>query len=276
MFLDFVVLACTITGLFKLRAPESSLWNLIFRDSILYCAAAFTANAIATVFALLGLNPIMDVIFAAPACVLSAVVACRSFARVAKFNEKKQQPRDQLQSCNLPPPLGQPDHPRKLQWSPPSELSSYRLATSQEAHTILPGTTASDGITSAGGPGPRSYVVRAPAGSVPGITLLRPSSSFTSGGFATFPSVPPPAVPSNKTPSAFFGRLRSMGSNSFLVPPRVETRSRTLAVDRGLSTIVFAPMCDSTLGLDSNGSISFLELGSKKRKEEEEEDDEDY
>ncbi|KAG8950549.1 hypothetical protein FRC04_007368 [Tulasnella sp. 424] len=84
MAFDFLVLVVCAIGLIRIPSPESRIWRLVCYDAMLWCAVAFSANTIATVFIVLRLNPIMEVMFAVPACVLSAVVACRSFRRLNK------------------------------------------------------------------------------------------------------------------------------------------------------------------------------------------------
>jgi hypothetical protein len=52
---DFVVLVLTTTGLY-LSPARSSLWQLLFRQGIIYFIAAFVANMVPTIFLLLNLN----------------------------------------------------------------------------------------------------------------------------------------------------------------------------------------------------------------------------
>ncbi|KAG8900188.1 hypothetical protein FRB99_006188, partial [Tulasnella sp. 403] len=86
MTFDFSVLMLSLFGLRRMEPlnakRRSPLWRLLFRDAIVFCAVAFSANLIATIFVILRLNTIMEIMFSVPACVLSAVVACRSFVRL--------------------------------------------------------------------------------------------------------------------------------------------------------------------------------------------------
>jgi hypothetical protein len=52
---DLVVLVLTTTGLY-LSPARSSLWQLLFRQGIIYFVAAFVANMLPTIFLLLNLN----------------------------------------------------------------------------------------------------------------------------------------------------------------------------------------------------------------------------
>ena len=52
---DLVVLVLTTTGLY-LSPARSSLWQLLFRQGIIYFVAAFVANMIPSIFLLLNLN----------------------------------------------------------------------------------------------------------------------------------------------------------------------------------------------------------------------------
>ena len=55
MSFDFIVLVLTTIGL--VRSPtRSSLWQLLFRQGIIYFLVAFIANSIPTIFLLLDLN----------------------------------------------------------------------------------------------------------------------------------------------------------------------------------------------------------------------------
>jgi len=52
---DLVVLVLTTTGLY-LSPARSSLWQLIFRQGIIYFVAAFVANMLPSILLLLNLN----------------------------------------------------------------------------------------------------------------------------------------------------------------------------------------------------------------------------
>jgi hypothetical protein len=55
VFFDLVVLVLTTTGL-RLSPARSSLWQLLFRQGIIYFVAAFVANMIPSIFLALNLN----------------------------------------------------------------------------------------------------------------------------------------------------------------------------------------------------------------------------
>jgi len=86
MSFDFFVLVLTTVGL--VRSPSrSSLWQLLFRHGIVYFAVAFIANLVPTIFVLLNLNPVMNLMFNIPAASVSSIVACRLFVSLTNFRQ---------------------------------------------------------------------------------------------------------------------------------------------------------------------------------------------
>jgi len=84
MSFDLVVLILTTIGL--VRSPSrSSLWQLLFRQGVVYFLVAFVANTIPVVFLLLNLNVVMNVMFSFPAGVATCIAACRSFVSLTNF-----------------------------------------------------------------------------------------------------------------------------------------------------------------------------------------------
>jgi len=81
---DLVVLVLTTTGLY-LSPARSSLWQLLFRQGIIYFIAAFVANMIPTIFLMLNLNSLMNIMFHVPAIVITSIVSCRSFVSLTNF-----------------------------------------------------------------------------------------------------------------------------------------------------------------------------------------------
>jgi hypothetical protein len=65
-----------------LMSGRSSLWELLFRDGIVYFVIAFSANLAGPVIFLLNLNPIMDVMLFLPAACITASAATRCFIRL--------------------------------------------------------------------------------------------------------------------------------------------------------------------------------------------------
>ena len=87
MSFDLLVLIVSTIGL--VRSPgRSTLWSLIFRQGIIYFFVAFVANSIPAIFLLLDLNPVMNIMFAIPAALASAIVACRSFVSLSEYRNK--------------------------------------------------------------------------------------------------------------------------------------------------------------------------------------------
>jgi len=85
MSFDFVILSLTAWKLAIAPSGRSRLVTLIFGDGLIYFLIAFSANALATVFMLLDLNPVMSIIFNVPAAVASTIMACRAVRRLTKF-----------------------------------------------------------------------------------------------------------------------------------------------------------------------------------------------
>ena len=105
---DFIVLLLTTIGL--LKSPcRSSLWQLLFRQGVIYFFVAFVANMTVTIFVLLNLNrayssfqlilmchptyhyqciAMMDFMLCIPAAAASTIVACRLFISLKTFGQQ--------------------------------------------------------------------------------------------------------------------------------------------------------------------------------------------
>ncbi|KAF8302625.1 hypothetical protein DL93DRAFT_465819 [Clavulina sp. PMI_390] len=87
MSFDLIVLILTTAGL-VLSPGRSSLWQLLFRQGIVYFLVAFLCNMIPAIFLLLNLNAIMNIMFTIPAATFTSFVACRSFVSLTNFRNK--------------------------------------------------------------------------------------------------------------------------------------------------------------------------------------------
>ncbi|EIN08351.1 hypothetical protein PUNSTDRAFT_113901 [Punctularia strigosozonata HHB-11173 SS5] len=79
MGFDFTVLMLRRRG---------KLVTMLFKDGLIYFIIAFLSNLVATIFMVLDLNPIMNIIFNVPAAVASTIVACRVVRRLANFTHQ--------------------------------------------------------------------------------------------------------------------------------------------------------------------------------------------
>lgn len=79
MAFDFIIMALCSYRLFKARST-SPISNLLFRDGIVYFAAAFGANLLQSVLGALALNPVMN-IFALPFALVVSVIASTAVFR---------------------------------------------------------------------------------------------------------------------------------------------------------------------------------------------------
>ncbi|KAI0650051.1 hypothetical protein C8Q79DRAFT_923463 [Trametes meyenii] len=69
------------------RDYGASLWEMLFEDGLIYYLVAFSVNALPAVLSVLNLNPIMNVIAAAPAAALTVMAACRTVTRLSEVGE---------------------------------------------------------------------------------------------------------------------------------------------------------------------------------------------
>ncbi|KAG6901984.1 hypothetical protein C0995_005943 [Termitomyces sp. Mi166 len=91
MCFDLVVLLLNAYKLLDIDSKDKGLMSsriakMIFEDGLIYFVIAFVANLLATVFMVLNLNQIMNVIFNVPAAVASTIVASRVVRRLANYS----------------------------------------------------------------------------------------------------------------------------------------------------------------------------------------------
>jgi len=85
MCFDLVVFILNAYKLGIKRKGSSKLSKMIFKDGLIFFFIAFLANLLATVFMILNLNSIMNVIFNVPAAIASTIVATRAVRRLTNF-----------------------------------------------------------------------------------------------------------------------------------------------------------------------------------------------
>ncbi|TCD71934.1 hypothetical protein EIP91_000066 [Steccherinum ochraceum] len=85
MCFDLIVMVLSAAKLLNKRG-SSQIVRLLFQDGLIYFFIAFAANLLVTVFTLLNLNPVMDVIFNVPASCLDTIVSCRVVRRLHNFS----------------------------------------------------------------------------------------------------------------------------------------------------------------------------------------------
>jgi hypothetical protein len=85
MLLAAYKLLMGVSGVSGIGRGRGRLVNMLFADGLVYFFIAFAANTIATVFMLLGLNPVMSVIFNVPSAIASTIVASRVVRRLSNF-----------------------------------------------------------------------------------------------------------------------------------------------------------------------------------------------
>jgi len=84
LLLDLVTLLLTTIKL-MMSPNRSSLWHLLFRQGVVYFVVTCITNVITTVFLLLNLNQIMNLVYCIPAMIITSIVACRSFISLTTF-----------------------------------------------------------------------------------------------------------------------------------------------------------------------------------------------
>jgi len=88
MCFDLVILIFTTMGLLR-SSNRSGLWQLLFRDGLVFWGISFTVNAIPAILNSLNLNTSMNIIGTVPAATLSTIAACRCFARLQDYNHSE-------------------------------------------------------------------------------------------------------------------------------------------------------------------------------------------
>jgi len=86
MGFDFVILCFTTAVLMK-QSTRTDLWQMLFRDGLVYFLVSFTTNSIPAMFNILDLNIVMNIILTVPAAALSSIAACRVVIRLQDFKQ---------------------------------------------------------------------------------------------------------------------------------------------------------------------------------------------
>ncbi|KAL0949576.1 hypothetical protein HGRIS_009625 [Hohenbuehelia grisea] len=89
MGFDAVILVFTMVALLTKHNARTDLWNLLFKDGLVYFIITFTVNCIPAVLNVLNLNTMMNVIAAVPAATVSTIAATRAATRLLKHGEHK-------------------------------------------------------------------------------------------------------------------------------------------------------------------------------------------
>jgi len=87
MGFDAIILILTTAALFRHANARSGLWNLLFRDGLVYFLVTFTCNAVPAILNVLKLNNVMNLIAAVPAATIAAIAACRLVVRLQDFHK---------------------------------------------------------------------------------------------------------------------------------------------------------------------------------------------
>ncbi|KAK1227929.1 hypothetical protein PQX77_009068 [Marasmius sp. AFHP31] len=64
---------------------RTDLWKLLFQDGLVYFLVTFTANCFPTVFNILNLSTIVNVITTIPPAVVSSIASCRAVMRLMQY-----------------------------------------------------------------------------------------------------------------------------------------------------------------------------------------------
>ncbi|TCD71963.1 hypothetical protein EIP91_000095 [Steccherinum ochraceum] len=85
MSLDFIVLFLAASKLLNKRG-SSQIVRLLFKDGMVYFLIAFLANLLVTVFMMLNLNPVMNIMFNPTAGAIDTIVSCRVVRRLQNYS----------------------------------------------------------------------------------------------------------------------------------------------------------------------------------------------
>lgn len=90
MGVDFTILVLTTVALYRFSysGVKSDLWNLLFRDGLVYFLVTFSFNAIPAILNVLQLNTVMNVIATVPAATVASIAACRLIIRLQDFRNR--------------------------------------------------------------------------------------------------------------------------------------------------------------------------------------------
>lgn len=87
MGFDAIILALTTMALLQHSNFRSGLWNLLFRDGLVYFLVTASCNAVPAILNVLQLNTVMNIIATVPAAAVAAIAACRLVIRLQDFNK---------------------------------------------------------------------------------------------------------------------------------------------------------------------------------------------
>jgi len=90
MAVDFTILVLTSVALYRFSysGVRSDLWNLLFRDGLVYFLVTFSFNAVPAILNVLQLNTAMNVIATVPAATVASIAACRLVIRLQDFRNR--------------------------------------------------------------------------------------------------------------------------------------------------------------------------------------------
>ncbi|TFK93904.1 hypothetical protein K466DRAFT_594037 [Polyporus arcularius HHB13444] len=86
MGFNLVILVLHVVGLMR-REHSASIWDLLFKDGVIYYLGAFSCNALPAILNAVNLNAVMNLIATVPAAVLSAVAACRTVTALPDLDD---------------------------------------------------------------------------------------------------------------------------------------------------------------------------------------------
>ncbi|TFL00060.1 hypothetical protein BDV98DRAFT_550413 [Pterulicium gracile] len=86
MVWDLVILLMTIWAWRRTNASKSGLWQLLFRDGLVFFLVSFATNTVPAVLNILNLNDVMNVIATVPAATISSLAACRCVMRLSSYS----------------------------------------------------------------------------------------------------------------------------------------------------------------------------------------------
>jgi len=90
MAFDFIILSLTSVALYRFSysGVRSDLWNLLFRDGLVYFLVTFSFNAVPAILNIFQLNTGMNVIATVPAATVASIAACRLVIRLQDFRNR--------------------------------------------------------------------------------------------------------------------------------------------------------------------------------------------
>lgn len=88
MGFDLIIFVYTCTALLR-NSTRSGLWQLLFRDGLIYWAVTFCVNSIPAVLNTLDLNTPMNIIATVPAATVASIAACRCVIRLQDYGNSE-------------------------------------------------------------------------------------------------------------------------------------------------------------------------------------------